>query len=66
MLVEFGGMTLDLTLNLSVHALRDDLRRRPIAGLTEAAPGFRSLMVGFDGDPHHIATPTSHRLGRTR
>ncbi|NKX86861.1 5-oxoprolinase subunit B family protein [Nocardia coubleae] len=48
LLVEYGDMTLDLTLNLRVHALRNELDQRPINGVTETAPGFRSLMIGFD------------------
>ncbi|MET8431119.1 carboxyltransferase domain-containing protein [Nocardia sp. NPDC004860] len=50
LLVEYGEMTLDLTLNLRVHAFLHDLRVRPIHGLTQAAPGYRSLMVEFSPD----------------
>jgi len=47
LLVEYGEMTLDLTLNLRVHAFLHDLRARPIPGITETAPGYRSLMIGY-------------------
>lgn len=47
LLVEYGEMALDLTLNLRVHAFLHDLRTRPLPGITETAPGYRSLMIGF-------------------
>ena len=47
-LVEFGEMEFDLTLNFLVQAIDDALRRRPLQGLIETAPGFRSILVTFD------------------
>jgi allophanate hydrolase subunit 1 len=47
-LVEFGEMEFDLTLNFLVQAIDDALSRRPLDGLIETAPGFRSILVTFD------------------
>lgn len=47
-LVEFGEMEFDLTLNFLVQAIDDALRRQPVEGLIETAPGFRSILVTFD------------------
>ena len=47
-LVEFGEMEFDLTLNFLVQAIDDALRRQPLQGLIETAPGFRSILVTFD------------------
>jgi allophanate hydrolase subunit 1 len=54
-LVEFGEMEFDLTLNFLVQAIDDALRRQPVEGLIETAPGFRSILVTFD--PLAIAEP---------
>ena len=47
-LVEYGEMTFDLTLNFFVQAVDDALRGRPLEGLVETAPGFRSILVSYD------------------
>lgn len=47
-LVEYGDMKFDLTLNFFVLAVDDALRARPVEGLAETAPGFRSILVSFD------------------
>ncbi len=47
-LVEYGEMEFDLTLNFFVLAVDDALRARPIEGLVETAPGFRSILVSYD------------------
>ncbi len=48
MLVEYGEMAFDLTLNFMVHAVDDALRARALAGVMETAPGFRSILVRVD------------------
>jgi allophanate hydrolase subunit 1 len=53
-LVEYGEMELDLTLNFFVLAVDAALRERPVDGLLETAPGFRSMLVRYD--PHALAT----------
>jgi urea carboxylase len=47
-LVEFGEMEFDLTLNFFVLALDSELGRQPPAGLLETAPGFRSILIRYD------------------
>jgi urea carboxylase len=47
-LVEYGEMEFDLTLNLFVLAVDAALRDRPVDGLLETAPGFRSMLVRYD------------------
>jgi len=49
LLVEYGEMELDLRLNFRVHAVDDALRADPPAGLVETAPGFRSILLSYDG-----------------
>ncbi len=53
-LVEYGEMEFDLTLNFFVLAVDDALRARPVQGLVETAPGFRSILVSYD--PVTLAT----------
>jgi urea carboxylase len=48
LLVEYGDMELDLTLNFFVLAVDGALREREVEGLAEAAPGFRSILVSYD------------------
>lgn len=47
-LVEFGEMEFDLTLNFIAQAMHGALQARPPAGRVESAPGFRSVLVTFD------------------
>jgi allophanate hydrolase subunit 1 len=48
LLVEYGEMEFDLALNFFVLAMDTALRERPVDGLIETAPGFRSLLASFD------------------
>jgi urea carboxylase len=48
LLVEYGEMELDLTLNFFVLAVDRALRELALEGLSEAAPGFRSILVSYD------------------
>jgi allophanate hydrolase subunit 1 len=47
-LIEYGEMELDLTLNFFVLAVDAALRDQPLDGLLENAPGFRSMLVRYD------------------
>ncbi len=47
-LVEYGDMELDLTLNFFVLAADTALQDQPVDGLLENAPGFRSMLVRYD------------------
>ena len=53
-LVEYGEMVFDLTLNFFVLAVDDALRERRPDGLIETAPGFRSILVSYD--PFELST----------
>jgi allophanate hydrolase subunit 1 len=48
LLVEYGEMELDLSMNFFVLAVDKALREHPVDGLIEAAPGFRSMLVSYD------------------
>jgi urea carboxylase len=48
LLVEYGEMEFDLALNFFVLAMDTALRDRPVDGLIETAPGFRSLLASYD------------------
>lgn len=48
LLIEYGEMDLDLTLNFLVLAVDGALAERPIEGVTEVAPGFRSILIRYD------------------
>jgi allophanate hydrolase subunit 1 len=47
-LVEYGEMVFDLSLNFLVLAAKDALDEQPPDGLIETAPGFRSMLVSYD------------------
>lgn len=48
LLVEYGEMELDLTMNFFVLAVDTALSERPLDGVIETAPGFRSMLVSYD------------------
>ena len=48
LLVEYGEMELDLSMNFFVLAVDEALRQRPVEGVIETAPGFRSMLVSYD------------------
>ena len=47
-LLEYGPMQLDLRFRFRVHFLMEELRRHPIQGVLELAPGVRSLQIRYD------------------
>jgi urea carboxylase len=53
-LVEYGEMAFDLTLNFFMLAVDAALAARQLAGIVETAPGFRSILVTYD--PGALAT----------
>ena len=55
LLIEYGEMEFDLTLNFFVLAVDAALGERPVDGLIETAPGFRSMLVSYD--PLRVPTP---------
>ncbi|MDB5987440.1 MAG: urea carboxylase [Nevskia sp.] len=48
LLLEYGSMVLDLRLRLRIHALMQELKAHPIAGILELSPGVRSLQIQYD------------------
>lgn len=48
LLIEYGAMEFDLTLNFFVLAVDAALHDRSVDGLIETAPGFRSMFVSYD------------------
>ena len=48
LLVEYGEMELDLSMNFFVLAVDKALAEHPVEGLIESAPGFRSMLVSYD------------------
>jgi urea carboxylase len=53
-LVEYGEMEFDLTLNFFMLGVDAALQATPPEGLVETAPGFRSILVSYD--PFTLAT----------
>lgn len=47
-LIEYGGIEVDLRLNFRVHALLRQLKLDPVDGLVAASGGFRSVLLTFD------------------
>jgi urea carboxylase len=60
LLVEYGEMELDLTLNFFMLAVDRALGERDLEGVIETAPGFRSILVSYDPQ----ALPASELLER--
>jgi urea carboxylase len=52
-LVEYGPNHLDLRYRFRVHALMEELRANPVAGILELSPGVRSLQVNYDSRVIH-------------
>jgi len=47
-LIEYGPNVLDLNLRFQVHALMEQLKAQPLAGILEMSPGVRSLQIHYD------------------
>ena len=47
-LIEYGPNVLDLNLRFQVHALMEELKANPVAGILELSPGVRSLQIHYD------------------
>ena len=48
-LVEYGDMVLDLTMNFRIFGLNDALARAPIPGVIETVPAVRSMLIHYNG-----------------
>ena len=47
-LIEYGEAVLDLNFRFRIHALMEELKASPVAGILELSPGVRSLQVHYD------------------
>ena len=63
-LVEYGEMEFDLTLNFFVLAVDAALRARQPDGVVETAPGFRSILVGVRPCGRFLSPTCSTTFGR--
>ncbi len=52
-LLEYGPNELDLRYRFRVHALMEELRANPVAGILELSPGVRSLQINYDSRVIH-------------
>lgn len=52
-LLEYGPNELDLRYRFRVHALMEELRANPVAGILELSPGVRSLQINYDSRMIH-------------
>jgi allophanate hydrolase subunit 1 len=59
-LVEYGEMAFDLTLNFFMLAVDAALAAEPPAGIVETAPGFRSILVMYDPTALRTADLVDH------
>jgi urea carboxylase len=59
-LVEYGEMEFDLTLNFFMLGVDAALRAAPPAGLVETAPGFRSILVTYDANVLPVSDLVDH------
>jgi allophanate hydrolase subunit 1 len=59
-LVEYGAMEFDLTLNFFMLAVDAALRARPHEGIVETAPGFRSILVVYEPSVLPVAELVAH------
>lgn len=67
LLIEYGPMTLDLTLRFRVHVLEQRLRELALPGIIDITPGIRSLHLHFDPLklPRTLLMDTLEELDRT-
>jgi urea carboxylase len=47
-ILEYGEMTFDLSLNIRIHALKRTIDQENVMGIEETIPGVRTLMVSYD------------------
>ena len=59
-LVEYGEMEFDLTLNFFMLAVDAALRANPPTGMVETAPGFRSILVMYEPSELSVVDLVDH------
>lgn len=55
-LLEYGPNELDLRYRFRIHALMEELKANPVAGILELSPGVRSLQINYDSRVIHQKT----------
>ena len=65
-LIEYGDNVLDLALRMRVHALMENLKANPVAGILELSPGVRSLQIHYDSRRIDQATLVTTLLDREK
>src|SRR5438874_11525608 len=48
LLLEYGDMVLDLTMNFRIFGVDDALKRSGVDGLIESVPALRSMLIQYD------------------
>src|SRR5207244_9473187 len=48
LLLEYGEMVLDLTMNFRIFGLNDALKKVALDGLIETVPALRSMLIQYD------------------
>ena len=48
LLVEYGEMTLDLTVNFRILGFNEELKRQRLRGIIETVPALRSILIHYD------------------
>ncbi len=48
LLLEYGEMVLDLTMNFRIFGLNDGLKKAALDGLIETVPALRSMLIQYD------------------
>src|SRR6266851_5083342 len=48
LLLEYGEMVLDLTMNFRIFGLNDALKKAALDGLIETVPALRSMLIQYD------------------
>ncbi len=59
LLVEYGEMALDLTINFRILGFNEELKRQHLDGLIETVPALRSILIHYDS----VRLPTSDLIG---
>ena len=66
-LVEYGEMVLDLTMNFRIFGLNDTLKKAELDGLVETVPALRSMLIQYDSRrlPTRMLVDTLKKLEET-
>src|SRR5437867_6266919 len=67
LLVEYGEMVLDLTMNFRIFGLNDTVKKAELDGLVETVPALRSILIHYDSRrlPTHMLVDTLKKMEET-